>query len=143
MIATGTGAQLDELPDDELRGRPTSDEGRPGKQASAAASKSEWCRVLQKKVNFIGAPFCEGQNLAGADLAPEALRKAGLKTAAERLGWEWADGGDLDFARHFQERGIVTDSKHLADLQRYRDWVATGMSDNFAIWCRKNPTPPT
>lgn len=128
MIATGE--QLD-----------TSDEGRPGKKASAAASKSCWTRVLQKKVNFIGAPFCEGQNLAGADLAPEALRKAGLKKAAERLGWEWADGGDLDFARHFEKRGIATDSKHLADLQRYRDWVASGMSDNFAIWCRKNPTP--
>ena len=131
MIATGTaGKQLD-----------ASDEGRPSKQASAAASKSEWCRVLQKKVNFIGAPFCEGQNLAGTDLAPEAVRKSGLKTAAERLGWEWADDGDLDFARRFEERGIVTDNRHLADLQRYRDWVASGMGDNFAIWCRKNPTP--
>ena len=41
------------------------------------------CRVSERKLVFVGAPFCEGQNLAGADLAPEALRRSGLKKAVE------------------------------------------------------------
>ena len=52
----------------------------------------------QKRVTFIGAPFCEGQNLIGSDLAPMAIRKAGLQAAAAQLGWEWDDDGDLDWA---------------------------------------------
>ena len=85
------------------------------------------CRVRERKLVFVGAPFCEGQNLAGADLAPEALRRSGLKKAVESLGWAWEDEGDLDFASHFASKGIVWEKTHLASLQRYREWVASGM----------------
>ena len=85
------------------------------------------CRVSERKLVFVGAPFCEGQNLAGADLAPEALRRSGLKKAVESLGWAWEDEGDLDFASHFASKGIVWEKTHLASLQRYREWVASGM----------------
>ena len=85
------------------------------------------CRVRERKLVFVGAPFCEGQNLAGADLAPEALRRSGLKKAVESLGWVWEDEGDLDFASHFASKGIVWEKTHLASLQRYREWVASGM----------------
>lgn len=92
------------------------------------------CRVRQRKLVFVGAPFCEGQNLAGTDLAPEALRRSGLKKAVESLGWEWEDEGDLDFAAHFASKGIVWEKAHLASLQRYREWVASGMEINFSTW---------
>jgi len=52
-----------------------------------------------KRVTFIGAPFCEGQNLVGSDLAPLAIRHAGVQYAAEMMGWEWEDDGDLDLRR--------------------------------------------
>ena len=92
------------------------------------------CRVRQRKLVFVGAPFCEGQNLAGTDLAPEALRRSGLKKAVESLGWAWEDEGDLDFAAHFASKGIVWEKSHLASLQRYREWVASGMEINFSTW---------
>lgn len=95
----------------------------------------------QKRVTFIGAPFCEGQNLIGSDLAPMAIRKAGLQAAAAQLGWEWDDDGDLDFASHFASNGVATDSDHLATLARYQEWVNTGMHENFSEWCHKNQTP--
>ena len=83
------------------------------------------CRLQQRKLVFVGAPFCEGQNLAGTDLAPEALRRSGLKKAVESLGWAWEDEGDLDFAAHFASKGIVWEKAHLASVDRYREWVAS------------------
>jgi len=97
-------------------------------------------RLPLKRVTYIGAPFCEGQNLVGTDLAPTAMRQAGLQHAAEGLGWEWDDDGDLEFAAHFAERGIVTDDQHLASMQRYQAWVKSGMKDNFSVWCHENET---
>jgi arginase family enzyme len=47
--------------------------------------------LSQKTVSYIGVPFCEGQNLEGADLAPVAIREAGLQTALARIGWGWDD----------------------------------------------------
>ena len=40
--------------------------------------------LRERRVNFIGAPFCEGQNLAGADLAPTAIRRAGIEHAVQK-----------------------------------------------------------
>ena len=99
------------------------------------------CRLRQKKVVFVGAPFCEGQNLAGTDLAPEAMRRAGVQKAAESLGWAWEDEGDLDFKAHFASRGIAWEKEHLASLERYRAWVASGMEINFSTWDSLNKTP--
>ena len=47
-------------------------------------------------VALIGAPFCEGQNLEGADLAPLAMREAGLADAVKTLELSWQDLGDID-----------------------------------------------
>ena len=38
-----------------------------------------------RRVTFIGAPFAEGQDLDGCDLAPTAIRDAGLQPALEKL----------------------------------------------------------
>lgn len=38
----------------------------------------------------------------GTDLAPTALREAGLSGALARIGWGWDDRGDIDFASHFR-----------------------------------------
>ncbi len=49
------------------------------------------------RVSFIGAPFAQGQRLAGVDLGPRALRElADLPRGAESLGWRWRDAGDVD-----------------------------------------------
>jgi len=45
---------------------------------------------------MVGAPFADGQGLTGVDLAPNALRKANLKTVVERLNWKFEDEGDVE-----------------------------------------------
>ena len=52
----------------------------------------------ERRVTFIGAPFAEGQDLDGCDLAPTAIRDAGLQPALEKLGWDVHDAGDLDLS---------------------------------------------
>eukprot|EP00308_Calcidiscus_leptoporus_P016594 CAMPEP_0119351570 /NCGR_PEP_ID=MMETSP1334-20130426/867_1 /TAXON_ID=127549 /ORGANISM="Calcidiscus leptoporus, Strain RCC1130" /LENGTH=393 /DNA_ID=CAMNT_0007364407 /DNA_START=39 /DNA_END=1220 /DNA_ORIENTATION=+ len=93
-----------------------------------------------RRVCFIGAPFCEGQNLDGTDLAPTALREAGIKQAVEKLGWQWEDKGDIDFAAHFGERGMG-DAQSLHDhhhsVALYRAWLQSGMRDNFSTWVQR------
>lgn len=95
---------------------------------------------LQKTrtVRFIGAPFCEGQNLDGADLGPTSLREAGLKDAAALLGWGWEDEGDLDFGALFHSLGYDVQEPHHHPVQLYREWAAEGgMQDNFSTWVRR------
>ena len=87
-------------------------------------------------VAFIGAPFCEGQNLEGTDLGPSALREAGLDRGAKKLGWTWEDVGDLDFATHFRKAGMSADSpSHIDKLDLYREWLSSpGLQTNFSEW---------
>jgi arginase len=82
-----------------------------------------------KTVALIGAPFCEGQNLEGADLAPAAMREAGLPEAVKTLGLGWQDVGDIDFSS-------VTNgsSNSRYSLQRYREWLSAGTSSVFSTW---------
>ena len=104
------------------------------------------------KVTFIGAPFCEGQNLAGADLAPTALREAGLGRAVESLGWAFEDRGDLDFAAHFEGCGLASKrgKSHLDNVRLYHQWLAEdGAETNFSTWAGRKrrlsaeaPPPP-
>jgi len=93
--------------------------------------------VLQRTVAYIGAPFCEGQNLVGTDLAPTALREAGLQAALARIGWDWEDQGDIDFKAHFRElRGAGGEAtvEYQHTIQLYREWVSSGMAENFSTW---------
>jgi len=87
---------------------------------------------------MVGAPFCEGQNLDGADLAPTAMREAGLPKAVQSLGWQWVDKGDLDFAAHFHSigmcKGEASLSEHHDSVTLYRRWLCEGTGDNFSTW---------
>jgi len=86
-------------------------------------------------VTFIGAPFCEGQNLEGADIGPQALRSAGLGRGAEKLGWRWEDKGDLDFSAHFERVGLGPNSHHHHDqLELYKEWLSLSCDINFSEW---------
>ena len=92
--------------------------------------------VTKKVVEFIGAPFCEGQNLDGADLAPEAMRISGLRQALGTLGWDWVDTGDLDFSKHLAKHGVGPDDgselgDHAESVQTYREWLQSGMHEKF------------
>jgi len=101
-------------------------------------------------VTFVGAPFCEGQNLEGADLGPQALREAGLARGVRKLGWSWEDIGDLDFAAHFKRVGLggMTGEPRLDKIAAYREWLQeSGLQTNFSTWVasrkRKEPERPT
>jgi len=106
----------------------------PLRPSSTAIDKFRATRT----VRFIGAPFCEGQNLDGADLGPTSLREAGLKEAAALLGWKWEDEGDLDFGALFQSLGYDVKEPHHHPVELYRAWAAEGgMQDNFSTWVRR------
>ena len=90
-----------------------------------------------RQICLIGAPWCEGQNLEGADLAPLAMREAGLGDAVRRLGYEWFDSGDVDFAGHFAKQGVKAGSDHHESIALYREWLSGACLDNFSVWARK------
>ena len=85
-----------------------------------------------KTVALIGAPWCEGQNLEGADLAPVAMREAGLSSAVKSLGLEFFDHGDIDFSH------ITPKSPHHYSVDVYRAWLKSGTSINFSTWMRED-----
>ena len=98
--------------------------------------------ATKKVVQFIGAPFCEGQNLDGADLAPEAMRISGMQQALASLGWGWADSGDLDFGKHLSAHALAPDGgsellDHDVSVQMYREWLQSNMRENFCEWARR------
>jgi len=98
--------------------------GAPPRPSPPNLEKAQKART----VRFIGAPFCEGQNLEGGDLGPTALREAGLKDAAALLGWSWEDEGDLDFGALFTSLGYNVQEPHHHPVELYREWVGeTGM----------------
>lgn len=86
-------------------------------------------------VAMIGAPWCEGQNLDGVDLAPTALRDAGIAKAIEALNLEFCDAGDVDFSQ-------VTPgtSPHRYTASLYRQWQSESPTDNFATWVNNRRT---
>lgn len=87
-------------------------------------------------VVLIGAPFCEGQNLEGADLAPLAMREAGLAEAVKTLGLSWQDLGDIDFSTI-----TCSSSASRYSLQRYREWLKAAAGQSFSTWMQsQSPT---
>lgn len=104
---------------------------------SAHGETTAFAGLASRDVHVIGAAFCEGQNLAGADAAPAALRAAGLAPALAKLGWTVHDPGDLDFDARYRERGLGASlplDKHHESMERYREWEDSGMAVNFATW---------
>ena len=84
-----------------------------------------------KTVALIGAPWCEGQNLEGADLAPVAMREAGLSSAVKSLGLGFFDLGDIDFSH------VTPKSPHHYSVDVYREWLKSGTSLNFSTWMKE------
>jgi arginase len=78
-------------------------------------------------VEFIGAPFAEGQNLRGTELAPLALRDAGLKGMVERLGWTFLDHGDLAIPE-----ALVRNKWKAHTTEKYRQWVRSGTTQGYS-----------
>ena len=89
---------------------------------------------------MIGAPWCEGQNLEGADLAPWAMREAGISDAVRSLGLEWDDRGDVDFSTIAPSDHPLREHHYSVDL--YREWMAAATPHNFAKWMQEK-TPKT
>ena len=79
------------------------------------------------------APWCEGQNLEGADLAPDAMRDAGLSDAVKSLGLSFTDRGDVDFT------SVAPSTNHYS-IGLYREWLSSNPTANFATWMRKRET---
>ena len=48
----------------------------------------------------------------GTDLAPTALREAGIQDALASIGWDWEDYGDIDFKAHFASLSGDSQGQH-------------------------------
>lgn len=86
--------------------------------------------IGRQRVQFIGAPFAEGQNLKGTELTPTAMRDAGLRGMCERLGWDFADDGDLSL-----EAGDKTTKGRM--IAKYRAWVHSGTAESYSQWAKE------
>jgi len=67
----------------------------PTAQSNVDLPLHQWCKGT---VAMIGAPFADGQPLGGVDLAPQALRDAGLERFVKSLDWLYEDVGDIPSA---------------------------------------------
>jgi len=95
--------------------------------------------LVDYRVEFIGAPFAEGQNLRGCELAPNALREAGLSLMVEHMGWEYIDKGDLELQNDLIVAAGLTESGISPVWQnrmkeKYRQWVRSGTSQTYTKW---------
>lgn len=79
---------------------------RPVRRVSTSASLSVPDYVLPESgvtvpytVSVVGAPSAWGQPLGGVDVAPGALRAAGLRAAVTDQGWRLVDRGDAEIPR--------------------------------------------
>mmetsp|Transcript_41747 Transcript_41747/g.100167 ORF Transcript_41747/g.100167 Transcript_41747/m.100167 type:complete len:418 (+) Transcript_41747:48-1301(+) len=104
--------------------------------ASTAAPRPAIGSLTKPTVSFLGAPFCHGQNLLGADLAPATMRDSGIFSALQKLGWSTKDCGDIDFDGHFEKNGYYADGKRrpTISMEDYRQWRHEGMKESFSIW---------
>lgn len=94
----------------------------------------------KQSVVMVGAPWCEGQNLEGADLAPWAMREAGIGEAVRSLGLAWDDHGDVDFRSIAPANHPLREHHYSVDL--YREWMAAATPYNFAKWMQERSRTP-
>jgi arginase len=91
--------------------------------------------ISSYRARFIGAPFAEGQNLRGCELAPMAVREAGLKSMVERLGWEFDDCGDLQLPSSLMSATSGLNPVWQDNMKRkYKDWVRSGTTERYSKW---------
>jgi arginase len=88
-------------------------------------------RVSHRGVQFIGAPFAQGQNLSGSELTPMAMRQAGMKGMVEQLGWEFLDDGDLCV-----DQDLDSQKQLEWRSQKYCEWVRSGTSLTYSEWAK-------
>ncbi len=87
----------------------------------------------KKSVGLVGVPWCEGINLEGVDLAPTAMREAGLRAAVESLGLGVDDHGDVCFKTLFEQH---KKTRTHDSIELYRKWLASAPETNFVKWVR-------
>lgn len=99
----------------------------------ASPSDVNFAAMIQnnRPVQFIGAPFADGQNLLGSELAPMAFRDAGLKSMVEKLGRDFLDDGDL-----FLELPELAEKQQANDkrIETYRQWVRAATQLTYSTW---------
>merc|ERR1712194_805433 len=80
--------------------------------------------------------------MGGAELAPLAMREAGLKPLVQKLGYTFTDYGDLDFGKRYEELGLVQQegdtARERTSQADWRKWMESGSHESFAEWCKKN-----
>ena len=105
---------------------------RPPTASQLRAVPPAMISSMKNDVVMIGAPWVEGQNLEGADLAPFAMRECGLADAIDALGLAFTDLGDVDFTP------VVGEAGHHYTVDHYRKWSQMSTSDNFATWMKNS-----
>jgi len=83
-------------------------------------------------LSIVGAPFCDGQNLDGGDLAPKALCDAGLEKLVGKLGWTTTQINHVDMKAEPGHEPI------RASIKKYHEWKATGGREPFSTWLAQN-----
>lgn len=84
-------------------------------------------------IGVLGAPFCDGQNLEGADLAPAVLRETKLEVLVRELGYDWQDHGDLDFQKRYLELGLSS-PRQRTTRDDWHAWLKNGSHKSFSEW---------
>lgn len=94
------------------------------------------------QVTILGIPFRGGQPKGGVDLAPAALRDAGLERIAKDLGYSVKDLGNIDAGENAHEQTVdevkAKNSRWVGDVNRKAaDLVVKelngGKTDNFLL----------
>jgi len=91
-------------------------------------------------ISFVGAGFCDGQDLAGADMAPKMMREAGLGAACEQMGWTFTDQGDVNFDKEYEAVGLEMPSRASYEhvYSKYKQWLSNSPTSNFRdYWQRQ------
>jgi len=106
---------------------------RPGREAPTYVAPACSRALPLQGVSFVGAPFCDGQDLAGADMAPKMMRDAGLGAACEQLGWKFHDHGDVNFDKEYEAVGLELPSRASYDevWGYYKKWLNNSPNSNF------------
>lgn len=119
--------------------------GHGGKSAPISVAPQEARRQIifpTDTIGFLGAPLVDGQNLEGADLAPLAMRDAGVANLVTKLGYKWEDYEDLDFNARYAELGLQR-KKEKTSQKQWAEWMASGAHESFSEWSKINIRTPT
>jgi len=93
--------------------------------------------LTSQKISVIGAPFCDGQNLEGADQGPQAICDAGLMKLGRKLGWEFAEVNHVDMKASIGEDDVGTPRAERTSVKLYHQWCKEGRKVNFSEWIAK------